>query len=141
VTRLAFGSLDFALDIAAEHCDDSLLLARSTLVIAARVAGKPAPLDGVTTAYQDVALAAADAKRARALGFGGKLCIHPSQLAPVAQAFGPSDAEIAWAQRIVEATAQTGGGAVAVDGAMVDQPVVERALRMLARAESQKQQR
>jgi citrate lyase subunit beta / citryl-CoA lyase len=134
VDRLAFGSLDFALDIDADGSEDSLLLARSTLVLASRVAGKPAPIDGVTTTLDDPALLRRDAAYAAGLGFGGKMCVHPSQLGPVAEAFRPSEEDIAWAGRVIDATTGSGFGASAVDGAMVDQPVVERARRILDRA-------
>jgi citrate lyase subunit beta / citryl-CoA lyase len=134
VDRLAFGSLDYALDINADGSDDSLLLARSTLVIASRVAGKPAPIDGATTTLDDPTLLRHEAGRAAGLGFGGKLCVHPSQLAPVAEAFRPSEDDIAWARRVVEATSSGGSGASALDGVMIDEPVMERARRILDRA-------
>ena len=132
VSRLAFGHLDFAADIASSLHDDAMLMARSSLVIASRAAELPGPVDGVTTALDDPQQARADAIRARALGFAGKLCIHPSQVDVVNAAFSPSEADIAWAQRIVEASAR--GGALRVDGQMVDPPVVQRARALLARA-------
>ena len=61
--------------------------------------------------------------RARRLGFGAKLCIHPRQVRPVQQHFAPSEAELAWARRILAADAAAGGAAVSVDGKMVDKPV------------------
>jgi len=132
VSRLAFGHLDFAADIASSVRDEAMLMARSSLVLASRAAGLPGPVDGVTTALDDPALAGADAARARSLGFAGKLCIHPTQVDIVNAAFSPSDEDIVWARRILEASA--GGGAVRVDGHMVDAPVVQRARAMLARA-------
>jgi citrate lyase subunit beta/citryl-CoA lyase len=75
-------------------------------------------------------LAEADARYAAALGFGGKLCIHPSQIAPVRRGFAPADAEIAWAERVLAADEN---GAAAVDGAMVDAPVRARARQIIAR--------
>jgi citrate lyase subunit beta / citryl-CoA lyase len=134
VGRLAFGSLDFALDIDADGSDDSLLMARATLVIASRVAGKPAPIDGATTTLDDPALLRHEAARAAGLGFGGKLCVHPSQLAPVAEAFRPSEEDIVWARRVIDAASGSGSGASALDGAMIDEPVIERARRILDRA-------
>jgi citrate lyase subunit beta/citryl-CoA lyase len=71
---------------------------------------------------------------ARRLGFGAKLCIHPRQIAAVHAAFAPSADELAWAERVVAATQRAGGGAVAVDGRMVDRPVLLRAQALLARA-------
>lgn len=137
VERLAFGSIDYAGDIDAVESDDSLLLARSLLVLASRAAGKPGPLDGVTTdllTMEPVQLAAA---YARSLGFAGKLCIHPRQVAAVAAGFAPQEQDVRWAHEVVEAAASA--GAVAVAGHMVDRPVLERARRILARVESKAQ--
>lgn len=131
VDRLAFGSIDYAGDVDALETDDSLLLARSLLVLASRAAGKPAPLDGVTTDLVDMAPVQAAAAYARSLGFAGKLCIHPRQVAAVAAGFAPDEQEVRWAREVVAAGAS--GGAVAVAGQMVDRPVLERARRILAR--------
>jgi citrate lyase subunit beta/citryl-CoA lyase len=131
VQRLVFGSIDFMLDIdIAEDDGVSLQPYRAELVLASRLGGLPPPVDGVTTVLDHVETIAADARRARALGFGAKLCIHPRQVVPVHAAFSPSAEQIAWARRIVAASAQ--GAAVAVDGKMVDAPVLARAQRVLA---------
>ena len=132
VNRLAFGHLDFAADIDSSIDDEAMLMARSSLVVASRAAGLPGPVDGVTTALDDPSVSGADAARARALGFAGKLCIHPSQVEVVNAAFSPSGVEIAWAHRIIEAS--VAGGAVRVDGHMVDAPVIIKARAILARA-------
>lgn len=134
--RLAFGSLDFALDIGAAHVREALLLARSTLVYAARVAGLAPPLDGVTTDLADDDALRADAEHARDLGFTGKLCIHPRQVPAVNTTFTASPDEVAWAHRVIAAT-DGADGAIALDGQMVDRPVVERARRILAVAQQQ----
>lgn len=128
VLRLAFGSIDFANDIDAEECDESLLLARSTLVLASRTAGRAAPIDGVTVAIRDETTIAAEARRGRALGFGAKLCIHPTQLRPVMAAFTPNRAAVEWARSVLE---QAGPGVSTPDGHMVDRPVLRRAQRIL----------
>src|SRR3954454_2930266 len=94
VSGLAFGSIDFSLDIDAQESDEALLFGRSALVIASRAAGRVAPpIDGVTVETTDAAAIARDAAWARSLGFGGKLCIHPAQFAPVNAAFSPSPAD------------------------------------------------
>lgn len=135
VTRLAFGSLDLALDLGLRgHGEDDLAPHRAELVLASRLADLPAPIDGVTPAIDDDATLRADAQRARRLGFGAKLCIHPRQLAPVREALGPSANELAWAQRIVAAAGSAGGAAVSVDGTMVDTPVLLRAQALLDEA-------
>ncbi|MEY5099407.1 MAG: hypothetical protein RJA36_2126 [Pseudomonadota bacterium] len=134
VQRLVFGSIDFQLDLGIEGDDDALLFFRSQLVLASRLAGLQAPVDGVTTAIGDEAVLTADALRARRLGFGAKLCIHPAQVAAVNQAFTPAAAEVDWARRVLAAAQASGGAAVAVDGKMVDMPVLLRARTLLQRA-------
>jgi citrate lyase subunit beta/citryl-CoA lyase len=131
VSRLAFGSIDYCADLGCAHSREVLLLARSELVLASRLAGRPAPIDGVTVAVSDADQAKDDARHARDLGFGGKLCIHPRQIAPVMAGFQPDQSEIEWARRVVA----SGDGAIAIDGAMVDEPVRIRARSILARAE------
>jgi citrate lyase subunit beta/citryl-CoA lyase len=127
--RIAFGSVDFAADLGCAHMRDALLLARSRIVLAARLAGKPAPIDGVTLSIGDGVEIESDARYGAALGFGGKLLIHPGQIAPARRGMAPSEQEAAWASRIVEIAAD--GAAKAVDGAMVDAPVLARARQIL----------
>jgi citrate lyase subunit beta/citryl-CoA lyase len=134
VRRLLFGAIDFSLDAGIEEGHEQLLYARSHLVLVSRVAGIGAPVDGVTTALDDPAVVRADTLRARALGFGGKLCIHPKQVGPVNEAFAPTAAELAWAGRVMAAAEASGGAAVALDGRMVDRPVILIARRMLDEA-------
>jgi citrate lyase subunit beta/citryl-CoA lyase len=130
VTRLAFGGIDFALDINSGSGDQYLAYARSRLVIASRAAGIAAPLDSPATEITDQTVVAASAALAKGFGFGGKLCIHPAQLGAVAAAFRPTARETAWARTVVEADGGA-GGALQLDGVMVDAPVVERARRIL----------
>ncbi len=134
VQRLVFGSIDFQADLGIEGDDDALLLFRSQIVLASRLAGLLPPVDGVTTALGDDAAVAHDTARARRLGFGAKLCIHPRQVAAVNAGFTPSAAEVDWARRVLAAAQASGGAAVAVDGKMVDTPVLLRAQRVLQQA-------
>lgn len=129
VTRLAFGSIDFCVDIGAVNDRDTLLAARSAIVLASRLGELAPPLDGVTIAIDDMALIEGDARYAQRLGFGGKLCVHPRQIVAVRRGFAPSTDEISWAKRILEAGAE---GAISVDGEMVDSPVRSRARQILA---------
>ena len=85
----------------------------------------------MTTALDDDAPVTRDAQAARRLGFGAKLCIHPRQVAAVNAGFTPSDAEVDWARRVVAAVERSGGAAVAVNGKMVDKPVLLRAQAVL----------
>ncbi len=131
VPRLAFGSIDYCADLGAAHLRETLLSARSEIVLASRLAALAPPLDGVTPSLDDAALLEDDARYAMNLGFGGKLCIHPRQIVPVRQGFAPTAEELAWAEAIV---ATEGQGAVRVEGAMVDAPVRARARQILQRA-------
>ncbi|HQT61793.1 MULTISPECIES: CoA ester lyase [unclassified Acidiphilium] len=137
VRRLAFGSIDYCADLGATHLREVLLPARAELVLASRLAGLAAPLDGVTPALDDAALIEDDARHAMSLGFGGKLCIHPKQIGPARAGFAPAAAEIDWARQILAAGDE---GAVAVGGTMVDAPVRLRARQILARAGETREQ-
>lgn len=132
VVRLAFGSFDFAADLGCAHNRQAMLMARSELVLAARLAQQQGPIDGVTPELDDAALAQSDAAHAAELGFTGKLCVHPRQIAPVMRGFAPTEEEIAWAHRVFDASSQD-GSALRVDGALVDLPVRLRAQRILSR--------
>ncbi|MDB5848825.1 MAG: Citrate lyase subunit beta / citryl-CoA lyase [Rhodoferax sp.] len=131
VARLVFGSIDFQVDLGIPGDDDALLYFRSQIVLASRLAGLQPPVDGVTTAIGDHAVLGTDTERARRLGFGGKLCIHPAQVPTVNALFSPGAVEVAWAERVVAAIAASNGAAVAVDGKMVDRPVILKAERLL----------
>jgi citrate lyase subunit beta/citryl-CoA lyase len=132
VQRLVFGSIDFQLDLGISGEGDELLMFRSQLVLASRLADIAAPVDGVSTSIDDPQALQAEALRARRLGFGAKLCIHPRQVEVVNAAFRPTAEEIAWAKRVVAAAEASKGAAVAVDGKMVDKPVILRAQAVLA---------
>ena len=136
VLRLLFGHLDFQADagLACGPDEEELLPVRLQVVLAARAAGLPAPVDGVTLDTRDLALAQVHAERALRGGFGGKLCIHPAQVAAVHAAFRPAPEQIGWARRVVEGFKAAGGGVFTLDGRMVDAPVLKLAERMLQRA-------
>ncbi|ORW64072.1 HpcH/HpaI aldolase/citrate lyase family protein [Mycobacterium saskatchewanense] len=136
VATLAFGSLDYALDLGlhGRRDEDVFLFPRSVLVLACRVAGLAAPIDGVTAAITDTEAVRRDSNRAAALGFGGKQCIHPNQVGAVNTAFTPSAGAIDHAQRIVDAARAAHGSAVQLDGQMIDKPRIEQAYRVLAAA-------
>lgn len=132
VARIAFGSVDFSADTGIEDEGEALASVRIRLVLASRVAGLQPPVDGVSVEFTDMQRMQQHALRSRQLGFGGKLCIHPRQVAAVHAAFRPSEADQAWAARVLAAFEASGGAATAVDGKMVDKPVVERARQIVA---------
>jgi citrate lyase subunit beta / citryl-CoA lyase len=133
VQRIAFGTLDYAVDVDLSGDERGLLYPACRMALASKVAGIGSPIAGVTPAIGNDEQLESDLRFARACGFGAKLCIHPSQLALTHLAFAPTDDEIAWARRVVDAVA-SGRGAVQVDGKMVDRPVVLKAQNILDRA-------
>jgi citrate lyase subunit beta/citryl-CoA lyase len=137
VQRMVFGTLDFQVDlgIEADEADEwELLPFRAGLVLASRLAGLPAPVDGISTVIDDAAAIEAAARRGRRAGFGGKLCIHPRQIDAVHRAYACTDAQRAWAARVLAAVAR-GEGVAVVDGRMVDAPVIARATRIMESAQ------
>lgn len=140
VQRLVFGSIDFQLDLGITGDREELLYFRSGLVLTSKLAGVQPPVDGVTVDIDDIEHVRDDALYAKRLGFGGKLCIHPKQIAPVNECFSPNAEEVVWAKRVVDAAGAANGGAVQVDGKMVDRPVLVKAqgiLRELALRENE----
>jgi citrate lyase subunit beta/citryl-CoA lyase len=136
VLRLALGNLDLQADLGM-MCDPQeteLQTARYQIVLASRLAQIAPPVDGVTPSTDDLPRITDDAERAKRMGFGAKLCIHPKQVAIVKAAFMPTEEEIQWAQRVIEADHASKGGAVKLDGRMIDRPVVLLAQRTLALA-------
>lgn len=132
VVRLALGTYDLAAGLGVDPDDPAAMAAaRGALVLASAAAGLAGPVDGVTGDVRDTDRLVADVRRAAGLGFAGKLCIHPAQVAPTAAAFAPDPALVAWAQRVVAAAEAVADGVLLVDGRMVDQPVVDRARRIL----------
>lgn len=132
VARLAFGHLDFQLDIGMQASEDERELdpVRLAIVLASRRAKLTAPIDGVTVALEDEARLAADTQRAKRFGFRAKLCIHPKQAAIVNAAFAPTAEQLDWARRVL-AAAKEANGAFRLDGQMVDAPVIARARALL----------
>lgn len=133
--RLAFGSLDFQVDMGMRDCtEEDLYFYRCQLVLASRLANLPAPIDGVTTAINDIQALQTDTARSKRLGFGGKLCIHPKQVEAVNAGFSPTPEAVAWARKVIAATQSS--GLAMVDGKMVDKPVILNAEAILRGAEN-----
>ena len=134
VDRLIFGSVDFASDAGIASDGEALNAVRTHLVLVSRLAGVRSPVDGVTLAFNDDDALAAEVSRARRMGMGAKLCIHPRQVAGVNQGFAPSAAELQWAHRVLHEVEQHGVGAIAVDGKLVDRPVWLLAKNLVAQS-------
>ncbi|MBI4265274.1 MAG: CoA ester lyase [Acidobacteria bacterium] len=116
---------------------EELLFARSQVVLAAASVGADA-IDAVFTAIGDLAALRRDCARGRALGFRGKIAIHPSHVPVINEVFSPSAAEVEQARRVIDAfeAARAGGeGVTTLDDEMIERPVVERARRLLQLAD------
>lgn len=132
VSRLAFGAIDYQLDLDLPGPGLALDTAAVAIAMASRVAELPTPVAGVTPDLGEASVVR-DMHHARSLGFGAKLCIHPKQVPAVLQALEPDAQTVAWARSVTTAWDTHGGlGAVQVDGKMVDKPVLLRAQRILA---------
>jgi citrate lyase subunit beta/citryl-CoA lyase len=134
LVRIAFGSIDFEAETGIADDGEAMTAVRTQIVLESCAAGLQAPIDGVSVVIDDASALRSHALRSRRLGFGGKLCIHPRQVEPVNLAWRPTPDEVQWAARVLEAFAAGGGGAIALDGKMVDKPVLERARRIVADA-------
>ncbi|QUH03661.1 CoA ester lyase [Saccharopolyspora erythraea] len=127
--RVALGNVDLAGELGVAPGDHAALAyARSKLVFASSAANLAPPIDGVTIAIDDTAALEDDVAHACRLGFGGKLCVHPSQVPVVSDGFAPSESEREWARAVVGA----GDSVTRIGGQMIDKPVLERARRILA---------
>ncbi len=137
VKRMAFGAADFTSDVGMTWTsgEEELASLRVQLVVASRAAGIEPPIDTVWVHLKDAEGLRASVERSLRLGFQGRLCIHPDQVALVNEVFKPSAEEAARAQKIVDAFKAAefkGLAAIQVDGSRVDYPVFHRAERVLA---------
>ena len=137
---VAFGAADYTTDMGIELTLEGreLYFPRHRVSNASHAAGLPGPLDSpYMYDLGDLPALEADAGRAKAVGYGGKLCIHPNQVEVCNRVFAPSAEEAAFAEKIIAAFNQTraqGQGVLRVDGKFVDEPVVERCRRILEQA-------
>lgn len=132
--RLLFGALDLAGDLGIAVSEVALAPARAEVVLAARIADRPGPVDAVTPDVRDMAQVTRDAEHGAAMGYRGKMLIHPAQIEPARAAWRPSSDLCDWAALVLEAPE----GVAVVDGQMVDAPVIARARRILSDADATK---
>lgn len=137
IERLSFGALDLGLDLGLNNgtaaANRLLDQARYAILLATRSAGLAPPLDSVFPAISAPDGLRQATRDASDMGFGGLLCIHPSQVQVVHETLMPSPMEVDWAWRVLAAS-NAGEGVFVVDGEMVDAPVIGRARHMLERA-------
>jgi citrate lyase subunit beta/citryl-CoA lyase len=140
VSAAALGHEDYSNDLGVQRTSGGAELdyARSVIAVAAVAAGVT-PLDGPYSNFRDVEGARAELEKIKQMGYRGKFCIHPAQLADVNAAFTPAADDVAYARRVVDAYEQAeaqGRGAVQLDGKMIDLPVARRARRLIEAAEA-----
>jgi citrate lyase subunit beta/citryl-CoA lyase len=140
VKCLAFGAGDFTLDMGMvwTRSEAELLPHRAACVMESRAAGLEPPMDTVWADLRDTEGFIASARHAAALGFQGKMCIHPDQVLPTNAAFSPDDATVARAKLVVAAFDEAeakGLASIQLDGQFIDYPIVQRARRVLAAAQ------
>lgn len=135
VCRLVVGHLDFMADTGIRCGEDERELdsLRFAVAIQTRLNRLAPAIDGVTVALDDEARLQRDTRRALHFGFAAKLCIHPRQVAGIHAALAPTEGEMAWARRVIQADQAAQGAAVQLDGRMVDLPVVLQARATLRR--------
>ena len=136
VKRMAFGAGDYTLDMNMEWtlAESELEHARAEMAVASRAAGLEPPIDTVWVHIKDLDGLASSAKRARQLGFQGKMCIYPPQVELVNRAFTPTETEVAFARRVVaafEKAEREGSSSIQLDGFFIDYPIVYKAQRTL----------
>jgi citrate lyase subunit beta/citryl-CoA lyase len=131
------GGEDFALETGMEPTEDTLLMPKQQMIFAARSAGiMPLGYIASVASFGDLDAFRAMVKRSRQFGFLGATCIHPAQVAIVNEEYSPSPEDVALAKRIIEGNEKAkaaGRASFAIDGKMVDVPVVVRAERLLER--------
>ena len=137
VKRLSFGAGDYTKDMAMRWTltEGEIDHARAEIVLASRAEGLEAPIDTVWIHIKDTDGLTRSAEHVCDMGFQGKLCIHPDQIGPVNAVFTPTEAQVAFAEKIVaafDAAESQGLASIQVDGYFVDYPIVDQARRTLA---------
>lgn len=139
LTGISLGAEDFVTDLGTARSGggEELLFARSAIVIAAKMAG----IDPIDTVYSDVSNEAGfikEVKLIKQLGFVGKSVINPKQIRKLHEIFNPAQQEIDHALNVmyaIEEAEKKGSGVIALDGKMIDKPIVLRAKHMLKLAQ------
>lgn len=137
---IIFGAEDYAASVGATRTKGAaeVFYARSAVIMAC-AANDLQAIDMVYINFRDTEGLRLEARQGAVLGFSGKQVIHPDQVVPVQEAFTPSDEAIAYAQRVVEtfqASQKQGKGAYALDGKMIDMPLLKNAQKVLERAKA-----
>lgn len=140
IIGIAFGAEDYALEMGIQRTREGAEIYYPRMVISVAChAVKVLAFDSVYTDVRDKEGLIAETRAVKQMGFHGKMIIHPDQVSPVNEIFSSSESEVAYAQRVVEtfdAGVKRGQASIALDGKMIDIPVLERAKNLLARAQA-----
>lgn len=134
IKRLAFGSVDYALDMNVEWTKEGMerMYAMNALCIKSRAYDLEPPIDAVFPVLDDEIAYEQDILMGKQTGFWGKLVIHPKQIDPVKRLYKPSIEKVIWSQKVIDLYEQTAhGGAATLDGKLIDLPVYLLAKRLL----------
>lgn len=132
VAGVLFGAFDFAADVGCQLEWEPLLFARSQVAVACAAARVQA-MDAPSGDLRDIEGLIASTRRAKALGFTARACIHPDQISAVHQALAPTPDEVRRAEKIVAAFEAANGAAAQLDGRLIERPVAAAAQLLLAR--------
>lgn len=133
ITSIGFGRADFTADVGCEDREDILFIPKLITSFAAASAGIQA-LDTVYLNFKDVEGLEKEALQSKAMGYTGKFAIHPIQIDVINRVFTPSESEVEYARRVINAYEEAirkGLGAVALEGRMIDEAVVKKARKIL----------
>tara|TARA_Y100001934_G_scaffold281478_1_gene391295 strand:- start:803 stop:1714 length:912 start_codon:yes stop_codon:yes gene_type:complete len=140
IVAMSLGSEDFALEAGMTPDAETLYVPKQTVQYAARAAGiMPLGFFGTVADYADTEGVTEAVRRSRKFGFEGATCVHPSVVPILNTALMPTSGEINKAQEIMLAydeAEKKGLGAITLEGKMIDVPIVERARRLLVRADA-----
>lgn len=134
--RMSFGMGDFTTEMGVEWTREETesALPRAMLPVVSKAAGLLRPRDSVFVDVADIEGLRASAERGKRLGYGGKSAIHPSQIAIIRDVYRPTEAQVEWCRKVVDAAAEReaqGEGAFLLEGRMIDDPLVVRARDLL----------
>jgi citrate lyase subunit beta/citryl-CoA lyase len=140
VVAINIGGEDFALDCDMQPDEDVLLHPKQRMIIAARAAGvMPLGFIGTIAGFGDWEKFRQMVRRSRRFGFDGAGCIHPGQVTIVNEEYSPSQEDVAYAKKIIaldKDAAKSGRGSFALDGKMIDVPIIVRAQKLISRHEA-----
>ena len=140
IRRVAFGAGDFTLDLGLRwsRSELELLSYRNQIALLSRAAGKEPPIDTVWVDLKDAEGFEQSTMHIKDLGYQGKMCIHPDQIAVANRCFTPTPQQVARAQRVIDAFTEAeaaGSSSIQLDGQFIDYPIVYAAQRVLAISE------